>query len=204
MNEVPIFPLLYAAPISYYAQLINYQGEIDPFDPYTKQNFRSRARIFGANGIITLSIPIAGESLKKPMKDAQISNIEAWQRNHWKSLESAYKSSPFFEFYSYLIQPLYETKYASLWEFNLAFHHIILTCLDIPEEIRVTSEYIPITPTDQRAMYSSKKPHNSSPSFPEYQQVFSYNNKFEPDLSILDGLFNLGPELESYLLKLSV
>ncbi len=204
MNEVTIFPLLYAAPLSYYAQFIKNQSVLDPNERYTKQNFRSRSLVFGANGVITLSIPIEGGSVKKPMIDAQISNIEPWQRNHWKTLESAYKSSPFFEFYSYLIHPIYDTKHLSLWEFNLAFHKIILKCLEVSEEISISSEYTPITATDQRALYSSKKPHSSSLSFPEYQQVFSYERDFEPDLSILDGLFNLGPELESYLLKLPV
>ncbi len=204
MNSDSIFPLLYAAPISYYAQFIQKEGILDPFENFTKQNYRSRARVFGANGVIALSIPVDGKSAKNPMQDAQISNIEPWQRNHWKTLESAYKSSPFFEFYQHLFLPFYEKTYDSLWQFNLEFHQTILMCLEISNSTSILDHPLPIKAGDHRALYSSKNGHPLSSSFPEYQQVFSYNKPFERDLSILDGLFNLGPELESYLLKLEL
>jgi hypothetical protein len=102
----------------------------------------------------------------------------------------------------HLIQPLYESQFTSLWDFNLAFHKAILRCLDNEITPKFTNEFDPITADDYRAIYSSKKPHPTSELFAEYQQVFSYDGKFEPDLSILDGIFNLGPELEDYLLKL--
>ena len=204
MNSDSIFPLLYAGPISYYAQLIRKDGILDPFENFTKQNFRSRACVLGANGVISLSIPVEAKSAKNPMLDAQISNIEPWQRNHWRTLESAYKSSPFFEFYQHLFLPFYEKTYASLWQFNLEFHQTVLKCLEISHAHLISEKPVNIAKGDYRALYSTKKKHPLSSSFPEYQQVFSYHKAFEPDLSILDGLFNLGPELESYLLTLEL
>ena len=204
MNDNRIFPLLYAGPLSYYAQYIPNPGFLDKHEPFAKQSYRNRMRVYGANGVIVLSIPITGESSKNTMGNVQISNIEPWQRNHWKTLESAYKSSPFFEFYNYLIAPLYQETYYSLWEFNQDFHQVILECLAISIPQKLTSEFTPITALDIRAIYSSKKPHPLSHSFPKYQQVFSYQKQFEPDLSILDLLFNLGPETESYLLQLPI
>lgn len=204
MSQAPIFPLLYAAPISYYAKYLQDTGCFDKYEPFVKQSFRNRARVYGANGIITLSIPITGESSKLSVEKVCISNTEPWQRNHWKTLESAYKSSPFFEFYSHLIKPLYEKSYTSLWEYNLAFHQVVLKCLDVKLAPCFTENMHAITTTDLRAVYTSKKSIPLTKPYPVYQQVFSYSGKFESDLSILDGIFNLGPELENYLLSLSV
>lgn len=204
MSSNYIFPLLYAGPISYYSLYLRQGGVIEQNENFSRQNFRSRTRIYGANGVINLSIPIVKETLRSNICEVQISNIDPWQRNHWKSIESAYKSSPFYEFYFHLIQPLYEKDYSFLWEFNLEFHKVILQCLDLELNIEFSKEFGPIQANDLRVIYSSKKPHPNSIEFPEYQQVFSYQGKFEPDLSILDGIFNLGPELESYLLGLSI
>jgi hypothetical protein len=202
MSSNHIFPLLYAAPISYYAQYIQNPGCIEKTENFTKQSFRTRCRVYGANGVINLSIPVLSNHTKTVITDVAISNIDAWQRNHWKTLESAYKSSPFFEFYVHLIQPLFLTPYHNLWAFNMAFHTTILHCLDLDISPSFTHEFSPIQPNDLRLVYSSKKAHPISDDFPIYQQVFSYQGEFETDLSVLDGLFNLGPELENYLRKL--
>lgn len=204
MNSKPIFPLLYAGPISYYACFLQLGGRIEKHENFSKQNFRSRCRIYGANGIINLTIPVTKESSKLKVDQVSVSNIDAWQRNHLKSLISAYTTSPFFEYYIHLIQPLYQTKYDSLWEFNLDFHHAILQCLDLFISDEFTSNFEPMEVNDFRLIFASKKPHPKALHFPPYQQVFSYDGPFETDLSILDGIFNLGPALESYLENLPI
>tara|TARA_R110002050_G_scaffold204327_1_gene339567 strand:+ start:53729 stop:54349 length:621 start_codon:yes stop_codon:yes gene_type:complete len=203
-SNFPIYPLLYAAPISFYANWFQYNGCMDGFENFQKQTHRNRCKIYGANGVITLSIPVQTNSKKVAMQQVHISNIEAWQRIHWRSIESAYKSSPFFEFYSHLWAPIYEKKYSSLWEFNLDIHHVILACLQSNSETCFTTEFIPLTNGDYRKVYSSKKVHPHSDEFPTYQQVFSYDKNFEPDLSIMDLIFNLGPEATDYLCHLKV
>jgi hypothetical protein len=197
-----IFPLLYAGPISYYSLWLKTEGYLDQHENFQKQSFRNRCKIYGANGLISLSIPVKSNSQKTNIKNVEISNIEAWQRNHWRTLISAYKAAPFFEFYIHLWEPLYLKKYESLWEFNIDVHHTILKCLQIPIRNKFTTEFIPIKNDDPRRIFSSKKTHPLSSSFPIYQQVFSYDSSFLPDLSILDVLFNLGPETEDYLLQL--
>lgn len=197
-----VFPLLYAAPISYYSLWLKGKGIIDQHENFQKQSFRNRCRIYGANGIIPLSIPVKSNGQKTSIKEVEISNIETWQRIHWKTFISAYKSSPFFEFYAHLIEPIYQRKYDSLWEFNMDLHQIILKCLLLPIEPKLSTEFLPIKKNDLRSIFSSKKPHPLSGHFPKYQQVFSYEQSFQPDLSILDALFNLGPETEDYLLRL--
>ena len=197
-----IFPLLYAAPISYYAQWIKFNGAIDKFENFQKQSFRNRCRVFGANGVITLSIPVKAPSKKISITEVEISNIEPWQRTHWRTLVSAYKSSPFFEFYAHLWQPLFEQPYTKLWDFNWCVHQVVLACLQMEVPATFTKEFQNITQHDMRSVYSSKKAHPMAHLFPVYQQVFSYTEPFESDLSILDALFNLGPETENYLQKL--
>lgn len=199
-----IYPLLYAAPIAFYAYWIQDNGCMDGHENFQKQTFRSRCRIFGANGVITLSIPVQTHSKKVKALEVEISNLEAWQRIHWRSIESSYKSSPFFEFYSYLWKPLYEKPYESLWEFNLDIHKTILACLQITQETGFTNGFHPLLDGDFRKVFSSKKAHPCANNFPEYQQVFSYDRGFESDLSIMDLIFNLGPEANDYLIGLKL
>jgi hypothetical protein len=197
-----IFPLLYAAPISYYAQWIKITGPIDKFENFQKQSFRNRCRIYGANGVISLSIPVKTTTKKINITEVEISNIEPWQRTHWRTLVSAYKSSPFFEYYAHLWEPLFEEQFNLLWDFNWSVHQIVLACLqlDIPDTF--THKFERIEPHDLRSVYSSKKAHPKAHSFPIYQQVFSYTAPFQTDLSILDAIFNLGPETGNYLQEL--
>ena len=197
------FPVLYAAPISYYANWLKKQPEFDMHESFTKQTFRSRARIYGANGVIALSIPVQAGAQNLPVNEVLISNIEPWQRTHWRTLVSAYKSSPFFEFYTHLFKPHFNQEFEKLIDFNLAIHTTIQQCLQIEMDSKFTSQFRPIQKNDIRLIYSSKKAHPNAPNFPVYQQVFSYNASFEPDLSILDALFNLGPETLSYLDRLT-
>ncbi len=198
-----IFPLLYAAPISYYAQWINSTGPLDKFENFQKQSFRNRCRVYGANGVISLSIPVKTTSKKINITEVEISNIEPWQRTHWRTFVSAYKSSPFFEFYAHLWEPLFQQPYTLLWDFNWEVHKVILACLQLEIEESFTQKFEDISMQDMRAIYSSKKAHPNAHLFPTYQQVFSYTEPFEADLSILDALFNLGPETENYLQKLN-
>jgi len=147
-----IFPLLYAAPISYYAQWINNQGPIDKFENFQKQSFRNRCRVYGANGVISLSIPVKTPSKKINITEVEISNIEPWQRTHWRTLISAYKSSPFFEFYAHLWEPLFNQPYNLLWKFNLEVHQVVLACLQLEIQTTFTLEFETFTNQDLRAI----------------------------------------------------
>jgi hypothetical protein len=183
---------------------IQRKGCLDGYENFQKQTFRNRCRVFGANGVISLSIPVQLNAKKVLAKDVGVSNVEDWQRVHWRTLESAYKSSPFFEFYAHLWEPLFEISYQSLWQFNLDVHQTVLKCLQLDIKDCFTKEFLPIHGNDARIVFSAKKAHPKSNLFPVYQQVFSYNQDFEMDLSIIDLIFNLGPEAESYLLQLKV
>ncbi|WP_282050938.1 WbqC family protein [Maribacter aquivivus] len=171
-------------------------------DNYQKQTFRNRTYISNDRGKHILSIPIihAGRANgRQKYKDVLIDNSYPWQRQHWRTLETAYRTSPFFEFYEDDIRPLYHQTYESLLDFNLKTIETIFECLqlEMPTEKTLAYETTPESKEDFRFLISAKfKPQlNIEP----YTQVFGDRHGFTPNLSILDLLFNLGPNSIQYL-----
>jgi hypothetical protein len=128
-----------------------------------------------------------------------IDNSVSWKKNHWKSIESAYKTSPFFEFYEDDIKPLFEKKHKFLLDYNIECIEKINYCLELNLNYKFTTEYEKkINDNDFRFLVDkSKKKIETSP----YIQVFKIKYGYLPNLSILDLLFNLGPESTSYLIN---
>lgn len=171
-------------------------------DNYQKQTFRNRTYISNDRGKHILSIPIihAGRANgRQKYKDVLIDNSYPWQRQHWRTLETAYRASPFFEFYEDEIKALYNQPYERLLDFNLKTIETIFDCLQL-EMPRVKSDSFAITPVaneDYRFLISSKLQHQLDIN--SYTQVFDDRHGFLPNLSILDALFNLGPNTVDYL-----
>ena len=156
--------------------------------------------IHAANGKLMLSIPIKhlGYDGHQNYKDVQIANEFPWRRNHWLSLKTAYQSSPFFEFYEDDIAPLYQDRFESLLAFNILVMKTICELLQIQAPQETTKTYEKYSPHhDLRHLIDAKT--NKVTTACEYTQVFSDKNGFIPDLSILDLLFNKGPETVSLL-----
>ena len=169
-------------------------------DNYQKQTYRNRTFIYGANGKLQLSIPIIhSQKERQKYRDIKIHNEEKWQSIHWKSLESAYRTSPYFEYYEDDIRPLFSQKATHLLDFNLNCFKVICNCLQIDLNIAKTEIYQKISNrnVDYRILVNSRKePHFS---FQNYTQVFNDKHGFIPNLSILDVLFNEGPNAIQYL-----
>lgn len=197
-------PVLCAGPIAYYSYVLQHNVQFDIHEKFIKQTYRNRYRVFGANGIITLTVPVDKSASKLPLSQVKIANIEPWQSTHWKSLVSAYKSSPFFEYYDYIFEPLFTQKQDSLLDFLTQFHMAICTCLQIDIPIAKEAPSVDFIAEDLRHFYQAKNPVFNSADFPEYQQVFSYQAPFQANLSILDLLFNLGPGSLEYLKSISL
>ena len=192
-----LIPLLYAGPISFYRMLIDLEKPtFDVHENFIKQSFRNRCRILTAQGIADLIIPIAKPHGKVAMRSIEISYAEPWPKHHLRALQTAYGASPFFEFYDYLLVPIYESQPKHLIEFNLAIHGFILKALELSNHASMSKGFDPYTDNDPRLIFS---PKSESPQLSEYQQVFGYNKPFIHDLSIFDLLFNLGPESLAYL-----
>lgn len=169
-------------------------------DNYQKQTYRNRTYIYGANGKLQLSIPIIhSQKDRQKYRDIKIYNEENWQAIHWKSLETAYRTSPFFEFYEDDIQPLFTSKAEYLLEFNLSCINVILDCLQLEIDSSKTEIYQKHVEdkTDLRHLANARKESNYT--FDSYTQVFGNKHGFINNLSILDLLFNEGPNALNYL-----
>lgn len=170
-------------------------------DNYQKQTYRNRMYIYGANGKQLLSIPIKhlGNNGRQLYKDVKIENDFQWQKQHWKSIESAYRTSPFFEFYEDEFAHLFEKKQEFLFDFNLKTTEIIMDCLQLEADFEFTEEYF-ATPKDQqdfRPLVNAKS--KIGQDITPYTQVFEEKHGFIPNLSTLDLLFNEGTNALTYL-----
>ena len=183
----------YLAPVEYYTKLLAYDRVcIEQHDHYIKQTYRNRCTIAAPDGELALSIPtVKPASLKCPMCDIRISDHGNWRHLHWNAIESAYNHTPFFE---------YKKKYEFLADFNEELCHLVCSLIDIQPVMERTSEYkTGFAPgeADFRERIHPKKDFSlEDPDFsPQpYYQVFQERLGFLPNLSIIDLLFNMGPE----------
>ena len=195
-----LFTTAYFPSISYMARFL---AEDEPFveiwETYHKQTYRNRCRVMTANGVESLSVPVVKVNGNHTMtKDVAISPIEPWQHIHSRCLESAYKAAPYFDHYYGYLEPIFETRFERLIDLNDAALQAVLKMLKVKKDIVHTTDYIREAENDLREAFSPKKPAESN-SFPEYYQVFSTKFPFAPDLSVLDLIFNDGPEAMTYL-----
>ncbi|WP_323788668.1 WbqC family protein [Psychroserpens sp.] len=169
-------------------------------DNYQKQTYRNRTTIYGANGRLDLNVPVHYTQKNRQLyKDVTISNIDNWQDLHLKSLESAYSASPFFEFYIDDLKPLFEIEATHIMDFNLKCLEAIFECMQVPFDYETTQvfEKEPINTQDARPLANSRK--EIAQHFESYAQVFDEKHGFIQNLSILDLLFNEGPNSITYL-----
>ncbi len=188
----------YLPPISYFKSVINQNKlSICINTNYQKQTFRNRCIIYVANGLHKLTIPITNNSRVKKDKDVTIHNEMQWQKNHWRAIESAYKSSPFFEYYQDELAPFFFKKQKFLFDFNFKILIQIFNFLNTSIEINETNQIDDISKLNQIL-----NPKKASTDYKPYNQVFIEKNGFQSNLSIIDVLFNLGPETLDYIRSL--
>ena len=205
MNTSKIFPIFYLGSIEYYHQLLNNKVIFEQHENFIKQTYRNRCSIYGANGKLNLIIPLERTGDRRVIKDLKIANNQRWQELHWKSIQAAYRSSPYFEFYEDDFYPFYQTQFELLTEFNLSLHNKICELLNIDFSKSLSSSYQNIEPIDDyRLKFNAKKPAQIINFYDkEYIQVFSNKKGFINNLSIIDLLFNEGPNSIQYLKSLT-
>ena len=183
------------------AQSENITFEIE--DNFQKQTNRNRAYIYSPNGIQLLNIPVkhSKESHQKT-KDIRIETEFDWQKQHFKSLEAAYRSSPFFEFFEDDLRPFFEKKHKFLLDLNFEALEVMSKCLRMKMTYTTTTEYFhevdTTVITDYRTLVNGKKDLSI---FENYTQVFDDKHGFINNLSVLDLLFNEGKYAMDYLKK---
>ena len=176
-------------------------------DNFQKQTYRNRIHICTDRGRLMLNIPIkhvGKDEGRQYYKDVQVENDYDWQRQHWRTLQTAYRTSPYFEYYEDEIAPLYTKTYTHLQDYNLKSIEIICDCLQIPMPTNKTSEF-ERTPTkyqDLRMLIDAKRKLEIEQ--PEYNQVFGERHGFIKNISTLDLLFNEGPNALMYLKNLKI
>ena len=195
-----VFPVYYFPPISWFAAIQSEsQVMLEAREHYRKQQYFNRMRIKGPNGVMALSIPVEKAPEKTPLAERRIAYAMDWQKNHWKSLEAGYRSSPYFEYYEDRLLPFYEQRWDNLLEFNLASIALCVKLLDLDLTWEVSSEYKDSDQysADYRSTFNARKGVSPSGFTPQpYEQVFP---GFAPDLSLLDLLFNEGPAARQIL-----
>lgn len=216
--------MTYFGPVQWYQKLHRHQTVfIEQHDSYVKQTYRNRCIIATANGLQALTVPVertanisdtavadtsdATTDTCASCNDIRISDHGNWRHLHWHALMSAYSETPFFEYYADDIRPFFEQRWDRLYDFDMAICRRMCELLDICPDIRLTTEYVradDVTPAsgllDLRDTINPKHPLPDTDFTPRrYYQVFECKHGFQSNLSILDLLFNMGPESILYL-----
>ena len=218
----------YFGPIQWYQKLNRYDHcVIEQFDNFQKQTYRNRCRIATANGSQVLTVPVERTEGKCLMRDVRISDHGAWRHLHWNALQSAYGESPFFEFYADDLHPFFERRWTFLLDFNMDITNKLCELLDIHPRLSLTTNYIPSTSGEEEKSFGKeeKTPVEDEKSLEEmepfidfreaihpkhplpdadfaprpYYQQHAPRHGFQPNLSILDLLFNEGNEAIFFL-----
>lgn len=196
----------YLPPVEWFAAYAQADAVwLEAEEHYLKQTYRNRCILLNVSGSVELSIPVSKTVPNHcPIREMRISYAENWPRNHWRSIETSYSTSPYFLYYRDYLEPFYLRRYDWLWDFNLEMLSVMLRLLRLPERHRLTVAYEaqPSGKGDFRALIHPKR--RPEPDYPfrgqePYRQVFAGQQPFTPNLSVLDLLCNLGPESAEYL-----
>ena len=194
----------YFGPIQWYQKL--YRAEkvfIERCETFQKQTYRNRCLIATTNGIQALTVPVSSSTPDSCLlSTTRISDHGNWRHLHWNALKSAYGESPFFDYYQDDIRPFFEQRWDYLFDFNEAIREKMCDLLDIQPSVSYTKEFTPSEGLvgDYRSVIRPKHPEPDPDFTPKrYYQVYEQKHGFLPNLSILDLLFNMGPESILYL-----
>jgi hypothetical protein len=196
----------YFGPVHYFTKFILYDEIwLEAHENYTKQTYRNRCNIYGANGKLSLIVPvITSEKHKTLIKDIRIDYTKNWQKLHLKGIESAYRSSPFYEFFFDDFQPIFSKKFNFLLDLNMEILMKIIHILELNPKIKLTDRFLfpgTIEIADMRDSIHPKKAFQPDRLFKpmDYNQPFAEKHGFLANLSIIDLIFNTGPETAKIL-----
>ncbi len=202
MEKGAIIPLFYLPPIEYFSRIIEHKEKLilENAEHFQKQSYRNRASIHSPNGRLDLIVPvIKGSKSHTIVKDVRISYDFQWQRLHWLSMQTSYRSSAFFEYYEDELARFYENKWDFLFDYNEELLHLILGFLKLNIEYSYTGSFEKNYSDMDDYRNSIHPKRTSSVKMHTYFQVFEERNGFLTNLSIIDLLFNQGPQSNTYL-----
>ena len=212
MTTTALLSSAYFGPVQWYQKLNRYETcLIERYDNFIKQTYRNRCIIATTGGRQELTIPVVHNGGSILMRDVRISDHGNWRHLHWNALLSAYGESPFFDFYADDIRPFYEKHWEFLFDFNMETMQKMCELLDIEPHVIMTDKYVFLpqnkdseaTNTSIMDFRDAIRPKHPLPDAgfeqQKYYQVYALKYGFQPNLSILDLLFNEGPEAVLYL-----
>ena len=196
-----LIEMQYLAPVSYYALLQSYgKVIIEREEQFVKSTYRNRCVILTSGGPLRLTIPLdEGRDRHRLYKDIRISYSEDWQRHHWRSIRSAYQNSPYFEHYESDLSPFYTTRYEFIFDYNTLLMNTVSKLLGLQTEITFTQQYEKQPESNINDLRSAIHPNPAKDhsahliTIHPFYQVFADRNGFNPNVSIVDLLFNEGP-----------
>ena len=199
MSARTILPLAYLGNVQWFAHLLADDCVIDIDEYYIKQSYRNRTVIAAANGLMPLTVQVANANRPRmKMRDVRIDYSKRWQHQHWVSILSAYKSSPYFDHYAEELEPFYRREWCYLVDYNMDYLQTLLRLLGAKCEVRLSEQYVEAEQGD----LDLRPKHNEGSTFvaEPYFQVFSDRMPFEANLSVLDLLMCEGPAAVSAVL----
>jgi hypothetical protein len=193
----------YFAPIQYYSILVrNEHVVIEKHENYNKQSWRNRCAIYSSNGLLYLVVPVVKTDKPKiPITEVEISYDMPWQKQHFKAIESAYRRSPFYDYYIDDLMTFFNCRHRLLYEFNMQILNTVCLLMQIPFRVQESLQYVKTGDEgsiDLRNGIHPKANRHLDDAFSHYTQVFAEKRGFKPNLSILDLLFHTGPEAKKY------
>lgn len=194
-----ILPVAYMPSVEYVARLLREESVVDLGEHYIKRSQRNRAQILSANGVMSLTVNVENANRPRQMiKDVRIDYSKRWQHQHWVSIMSAYKSSPYFDHYAHLLEPYYKREWRYLVDYNMEYLSTLLRLLGVDDKVNISEKYVVARDGD----IDLRPKHNEGSTFvaEPYFQVFSDRMPFVANLSILDLLLCEGPQAVSAVL----
>lgn len=194
-----ILPVAYMPSVEYVARLLREESVVDLGEHYIKRSQRNRAQILSANGVMSLTVNVENANRPRQMiKDVRIDYSKRWQHQHWVSIMSAYKSSPYFDHYAHLLEPFYKREWRYLVDYNMEYLSTLLRLLGVEDKVNISEKYVAAREGD----IDLRPKHNEGSTFvaEPYFQVFSDRMPFVANLSILDLLLCEGPQAVSAVL----
>lgn len=201
-----LFSIAYLPPIDYLAAMLSCEEIwLEAHESFNKQSYRNRCYINSPNGRLLLNYPVQHQG-KKPIGEIALSERENWRQKHWQALQTSYGSSPFFEAVAEDMRLVYfDTSLTKLWDFNLAALKVIFNWLRFEKPLHFTEDWVaqPEGVADFRESIHPKRPGVIT-NLPSYPQVFDSKHGFQPNLSVVDLIFNEGPAAYDYLAGLKL
>lgn len=186
-----IIDLQYIPTISWLLNSIKYKNiKINIFEQSQKRSFRNKCYVVGSNGLICLTIPlVGGRDNKQKVKDIRINNNYKWQLLHWKTIESCYKKSPYYDYFEQVFKPFYQNQYEYLFDFNLKLTNLVLSTCKLDSQIEIVDDSFNKQDVIDMRYAITPQNYNEQNQY-SYSQVFQEKIGFYPNVCCLDLFMN--------------